>query len=299
MARWNEIPVEAAVTGSEPDGAEILARIARTLTAAHLDRDARALASAGIPRLRAEEAARDVVQGIGGSGAVSALSRAALAALHERARAESDATEDTEGPSDAILARAVLRAPSRPLDGTVRAALVRSGVAAPGSPRIAQGPALDRALAARGADALATGDRVVLPNGSAPEASLGLLAHELTHVAHARTSGPHGSGRVRREEREAESAERRVRAIFTPGEPPAPIPAFPGPINRLGKSSDAGPAERSDAPSTRPVVRLAATDRASDLPAPGPTASPDVGALKEEVLNALMDRLRTDAERGA
>jgi hypothetical protein len=105
---------------------------------------------------------------------------------------------DAPGPSEAqvhppaalgpLVQRALAVAPVEPVSDAARVFLAPLVGVDLSTARVRSGPEVEEATRARGADALAVGDDILLPQGeqgTSPE-SLGLLAHELTHVARRR-----------------------------------------------------------------------------------------------------------------
>jgi hypothetical protein len=167
--------------------------------------------------------------------------------------------------------------------------------------QIHTGQAADAAARRLNADAVSVGPSIMFRAGRfAPNSpsGLGLLGHELTHIAQAEAAGPGGApdrASLAREELAALENERRVLRLAS-GRPAvtaglATLPQAPAP-----------PALRST-----PVARAAAADRSvAPAPAEGGATSPapeltaqQLAALKDAIYRDLMDRIRTDFERGA
>ena len=167
--------------------------------------------------------------------------------------------------------------------------------------RIHTGQAADATARRFNADAVSLGPDIMFRAGRfAPDTAsgLGLLGHELTHVAHTRldrSAEAPERGALAREEFAALENERRVLQHAT-GRPAAtariaPIPRVP-PSRMVTRA---------------PTPRAAAVDRgvapppgASDAVSPSPDLSAEqLGALKEAIYRDLIDRIRTDFERGA
>jgi Domain of unknown function (DUF4157) len=169
--------------------------------------------------------------------------------------------------------------------------------------RIHTGQAADAAARRLNADAVTFGHSIMFRTGKFdPDSATGLalLGHELTHVARGahteedRSAGPPGRAALMREELAALENEQRVlqdaarKPVLT-----APIGAMPRePTSRASRST--------------PAPRAATVDRAMAAPpAEGGLSSPpelspqQLGALKEAIYRDLMDRIRTEFERGA
>jgi hypothetical protein len=167
--------------------------------------------------------------------------------------------------------------------------------------RIHTGQAADAAARRLNADAVSFGRSIMFRSGrfdpDSP-AGLGLLGHELTHVAQAaraesdRSAGAGGGAALDRDELAAIENEKRVLQHAT--------------SRRVAPAAVASPRE----PTTRasqaaPAPRAATTDRAVAPPSPEagsgvPELTPQqLGALREAIYRDLMDRIRTEFERGA
>ncbi len=157
-------------------------------------------------------------------------------------------------------------------------------------------------------DALAYPDRVLFAPGRYDPASstgLGLLGHELTHVARLRGQVPTGAqprhlgGAA--EEEEALRNERTVLRHF--GGPSAEAARPPAPLLELPTTTAQQP-EQDHATAAAP--RAAVSDRDLSVPTePGPSsrAAPELSPaqlarLKDEVYRDLLARIRTEFERG-
>lgn len=166
--------------------------------------------------------------------------------------------------------------------------------------RIHTGQAADAAARRLNADAVSFGRSIMFRAGKFdPDsaAGLGLLGHELTHVAQAARAesdsyaGSRSRAALARDELAALENERRVLQQAT-WKPVATAPVAPR-----------EPASR--APTAAPPPRAASVDRAMAPAAEGglsgpPELSPQqLGALKEAIYRDLMDRIRTEFERGA
>jgi hypothetical protein len=166
--------------------------------------------------------------------------------------------------------------------------------------RIHTGQAADAAARRLNADAVSFGRSIMFRAGKFdPDsaAGLGLLGHELTHVAQAARaeSDPSAGSRSRaaraRDELAALENERRVLQQAT-WKPLVTAPVAPRePTSR--------------APTAAPAPRAAAADRGVAPPRPeGVSSAPELtpqqlGALQEAIYRDLMDRIRTEFERGA
>jgi Domain of unknown function (DUF4157) len=166
--------------------------------------------------------------------------------------------------------------------------------------RIHTGQAADAAARRLNADAVSFGRSIMFRSGRFdPDsaAGLGLLGHELTHVAQAgraeldQSAGARGGAALAREELAAIENERRVLQHAT-WRPVAPVLA---------------PAREpaSGASKAAPSLRAASVDRGVTPPRPEAVSSaPEItpqqlGALQEAIYRDLMDRIRTEFERGA
>jgi len=184
------------------------------------------------------------------------------------------------------------------------------------------------------ADAVTTGRDIYFRSGSfAPQspAGLGLLAHELTHVAESERPGADWTRSTsdggRREELLARAAEQRVaRSVVSPvaaqayAMPAVPMPAVPMPavpmpavpmpavLHAAGPGPASATLHETQAAPALPVPgadRLrsmrADTDRpaATDLPPPMAPAEPNLGRLRATLFRDIMSQLRVEFERGA
>ncbi|MEV0825101.1 eCIS core domain-containing protein [Nonomuraea rubra] len=197
----------------------------------------------------------------------------------------------------------------RPVPVDVRTRL--EPVAGPGAAamRVRLGAEADAVARARHADGVTIGTDVLMRSGRyRPDTPKGfaLLAHEAGHVtALLRRGGapPAGPDAVAAEEEQARRAERAALRAYghgpLAGPPPpgpariaqaAPRPAFPSPSPRL-------PAPAS--PDGSPAAAAAVPMRADlDRPEPAAAAGFDVEALRRDLIDELMRRVRTDFERG-
>jgi Domain of unknown function (DUF4157) len=167
--------------------------------------------------------------------------------------------------------------------------------------RIHTGQAADAAARQLNADAVSFGLSIMFRSGRFdPDsaAGLGLLGHELTHVAQAargeadRSAGAGGPAALARDELAAIENERRVLQHATWRRvAPAPVAA---PREPTLSASRAAPAPRAAAVDR--VVAPPPTEAASSAPELTPQ---QLGALREAIYRDLMDRIRTEFERGA
>ena len=166
--------------------------------------------------------------------------------------------------------------------------------------RIHTGEAADAAARRFNADAVSFGRSIMFRAGKfAPDSAsgLGLLAHELTHVAHTESDGVAGSpGRAALAREELAAIENEKRVLQHATRKPAPMAQIA-----------AGPREPTPRASrTAPAPRAASVDRGvapppaeSGLSNPPELTAQQLGALKEAIYRDLMDRIRTEFERGA
>jgi Domain of unknown function (DUF4157) len=211
-------------------------------------------------------------------------------------------TRADDGRIEERLLAGALHGVARTLEPHVQAYLSRLLDLRIPAVRIHTGQAADAAARRFNADAVAFGRSIVFRSGKFdPDSAtgLGLLGHELTHVAHAAhteadgSAGPPGRAALMREELAALDNEKRV--LQHAAQKPvvsAPIGAMPRePTSRASRSA--------------PAPRAASTDRAMAPAAEGGLSSPpelspqQLGALKESIYRDLMDRIRTEFERGA
>ena len=170
----------------------------------------------------------------------------------------------------------------------------------------------------RSADAVTVGKDIYFRSGKfAPQspAGLGLIAHELTHVAEHERPGA-GWRRatadgVRDEERLAHRRERiatqssisplAAAAFAPPRTSPAPgSPAVPppSPVAAAASVPRAPAAAAAESPHLRPM--LAETDRPSaDAPPPAAPPAPSLDAIRRVLLRDVMNQIRVEFERGA
>jgi hypothetical protein len=201
---------------------------------------------------------------------------------------------------DARLSAGALHGLARTLDPYVQGWLSRLLDLRIPAVRIHTGQAADATARRFNADAVSLGSDIMFRAGRfAPDSAsgLGLLGHELTHVARAqsdRYAAPLDRTAMEREEAVAIENEKRVlqRATGKPGMT-ANLAAIPRPTP-------------SRAPTQAPAPRAASVDRAVASPATDDAVSPSpelsaqqLGALKEVIYRDLMDRIRTEFERGA
>jgi hypothetical protein len=167
--------------------------------------------------------------------------------------------------------------------------------------RIHTTAAADRLARRTGADAVTAGNSIYFRNGAfAPQtrSGLALLAHEATHVAWGQGARPLAVAPARAESPEESTAlgnERRFLARR------AAIPLTPPPLAPQAVRSSAVPPDKP-APA---FVQAASSTR--DLDAQGADAgapptqlsAATLRALKEDLFDSLLDRLRGEFERGA
>jgi hypothetical protein len=169
--------------------------------------------------------------------------------------------------------------------------------------RIHTGQAADAAARRFNADAVSFGPSLMFRSGKfAPDSASGLalLGHELTHVAHAHAETGGSAGSVdhavpAREELAAIENEKRVLQRLT-SKPSGAAQVASVPQEPILRASGNPPAPR--AASIDRGVAAPSAERGSSNPAPELTAQ-QLGALKEAVYRDLMDRIRTEFERGA
>jgi hypothetical protein len=168
--------------------------------------------------------------------------------------------------------------------------------------RIHTGQAADAAARRLNADAVSFGRSIMFRAGKFdPDSAvgLGLLGHELTHVAQAagaesdRSAGARSRAALARDELAAIENERRL-LQHAPWQPVAPARALAAPREPTSR-----------APKLAAPPRAAAVDRGVAPPRPeGVASAPELtpqqlGALQEAIYRDLMDRIRTEFERGA
>jgi len=162
--------------------------------------------------------------------------------------------------------------------------------------RMHTGAAADALARTQGADAVAVGADVHFRHGAfAPDtpAGLGLIAHELTHVAESQRPGVDWrrstAAGVQAEEILAEARESSVAGPAPPA-PRSPFAAAP-PTRQPPPTSIVASAP---APQARPMK--ADTDRPAAAPIP---AAPNLDQLRDGLYRDIMARIRVDFERGA
>jgi hypothetical protein len=167
--------------------------------------------------------------------------------------------------------------------------------------RIHTGQAADAAARRLNADAVSFG-RSIIFRGSKFDphsaAGLALLGHELTHVAYpeaARSAGSPDRTAIAREELAAVENERRVLQDAT-GHRVMSTPVAVGPRQPTPHVLRSAPAPR--AASVDRGLAPPPTDSGSLTASPELSAQ-QLGALKEAIYRDLMDRIRTEFERGA
>jgi hypothetical protein len=199
------------------------------------------------------------------------------------------------------LIAGALHGPARTLDPYVQGWLSRLLDLRIPAVRIHTGQAADATARRFNADAVSFGRDIMFRAGRfAPDSAsgLGLLGHELTHVAQARSdrfARSLGPTALAREEPAAIENEKRVLQHVTL------MPAI------APKIATAPREPRSPAVTLPPAPRAASVDRGvvpppggSDALSPPPElTAQQLGALKEAVYRDLLDRIRTEFERGA
>jgi hypothetical protein len=172
--------------------------------------------------------------------------------------------------------------------------------------RIHVGPAADRFAAAHGADAVSFAERIVFRHRCyEPQtvAGVALLGHELTHVAAAVKGEATSTAAAAREERTALANEQRLRVELAPtalrSSPALSVPAAPSHAAQAPvATTPAAPAAPAQA--VTPAVRAAAVERSLPAAPPSDRLPPGhVKQLKDEIYRELLDRIRTDFERGS
>lgn len=170
--------------------------------------------------------------------------------------------------------------------------------------RIHTTAAADRLARRIGADAVTAGTSIYFRKGAfAPHSRSGvaLLAHEATHIAWGQSARPLVPGPARADSPEESAAlgnERRflARRASIPLTPPPAAPAGPQTVRPPAASPDKpAPAFVKAASATRDLDPLA-----GEAGAPVAQLSPAaLRALRDDLFDALLDRLRGEFERGA
>jgi hypothetical protein len=204
------------------------------------------------------------------------------------------------GGFDQRLSAGALHGLARTLDPYVQGWLSRLLDLRIPAVRIHTGQAADATARRFNADAVSLGPDIMFRAGRfAPDSAsgLGLLGHELTHVAQARSdrsAAPLDRTTLDRQEAVALENEKRVlqRATAKPGMTTS-LAAIPRPTPFR-------------APTHAPTPRAASVDRTvapsvdGDAVSPAPELSAQqLGTLKEVIYRDLMDRIRAEFERGA
>jgi hypothetical protein len=216
----------------------------------------------------------------------------------------------------------------REVPADVRSRLRREVGQAADLMRVHAGPRADAHARAADADAVTRGRDVYLRQGRwAPrrEEGVALLAHEATHVAG--LVAPRGAWRrAVGDVAEEALARARERSLLAPGAAPSPTaPAggtgwpgtLEGPGTRFGSypghdhlgsaavassgyASGSAPAAAPAAPSASPAVAVRASGMRAGVDRDlTPAAAPDLDALRRGVIAEVMQRLRSEIERGA
>jgi hypothetical protein len=211
-------------------------------------------------------------------------------------------TRADDGRIEERLLAGALHGVARTLEPHVQAYLSRLLDLRIPAVRIHTGQAADAAARRLNADAVTFDRSIMFRTGKFdPDSAtgLGLLGHELTHVAHAAhteadgSAGPSGRAALMREELAALENEKRVL------QQAAQKPVVSVPIGAMPRE----PTPRASRSTSAP--RAASTDRAtgpaaeSGLSGPPELSPQQLGALKEAIYRDLMDRIRTEFERGA
>jgi hypothetical protein len=163
-------------------------------------------------------------------------------------------------------------------------------------------PAADRLAQAAGADALAYPGAVAFRSDAYhPERREGfaLLAHELSHVTDIQTGSAPAPGSAERQagEQRAQAVERAALTTTVAVPPDRPIP----PVTADTSPAPALPPLRfNEHPPVPPQPALSDRDvELSPPPAPTPIGPEQLAIFKDEIMRDLIDRIRTDFERGA
>ena len=203
-------------------------------------------------------------------------------------------------PIEEHLPAGVLRGLARTLDPHVQSYLTRLLDLRIPAVRIHTGQAADATARRYDADAVSFGPDVMFRAGRfTPESATGLalLGHELTHVAQTesgRSAGSLDRAAVARDELAALENEQRVLRHLA-GKLPAAAPRAAVPRQPASRASSNPPAPRAAS-----IDRGVAPPVDSGSPAPpAELSAQQLGALKEAIYRDLMDRIRTEFERGA
>jgi hypothetical protein len=208
--------------------------------------------------------------------------------------------------------RVVAQSPQRQLDGNLRRQLERLLARPLPAPTLYIGSAVDRLLDRYRADALTRGREILIRQDKfRPQtpAGAGLLGHELTHSTQPE---PATSGARVRQESEAMRNERRVLEHYSrrPGYDVEALQrhAEPSPAHGPLAAPQVEPAARHLAPAAADVpVGYQAARRDRDARGEAPPAAPQspmlstqqIQIIKDAVYRDLLDRIRSDFERGA
>lgn len=187
----------------------------------------------------------------------------------------------------------------RAVPADVRSRLRREVGPAADRMRVHTGPLADAHARAADADAVTMGRDVYLRQGRwAPgrDEGVALLAHEATHVAALIDPGAAWRRAVGAESEET-LARARERSLLGPG--PSPIAAIGAPAST--PTAYAAPAAPAAPPAPPPVAAVPASAMRAgverDLTPAAP--APDLDALRRGVIAEVMQRLRSEIERGA
>jgi hypothetical protein len=207
-----------------------------------------------------------------------------------------------EGRIEERLLAGALHGVARTLEPHVQAYLSRLLDLRIPAVRIHTGQAADAAARRLNADAVAFGRSIMFRTGKFdPDSAtgLGLLGHELTHVAHAAHTeadgfaGPPGRAALMREELAALENEKRVLQHA------AQKPVVSAPIGAMPREPTARASRSTPAPRAASTDRAMAPAAEAGLSSPPELSPQQLGALKEAIYRDLMDRIRTEFERGA
>jgi len=236
----------------------------------------------------------------------SGTARAGELSLAPEEEPVTEADRPAETPPPEPL-RAAQEAPSTGLDGNLVAEIERLLDRKLPPVRVATGTKADAAARAGLADALTIDETIHFRSGTfqpdRPE-GLALIAHEMVHADAIRTLPEPlpRSAAAEREERGALAAEARVRAVLA-DRPPLQLGPLARPAQSRMDPHPGAPPDLSARPGTR-RPRAAESDRALPTadampkpPAPG-LSEDDMREIKESVYRDLMERIRTDFERG-
>jgi hypothetical protein len=199
-----------------------------------------------------------------------------------------------------MLPTGVTQSPPLPLDGQVRNRLAGVLEMRIPSVKIYTNPAADQVAQQYGADAVTFGRSILFRTGRyEPETprGLGLLGHELTHAAQPRMppAVPPAPGAAQAEAQEETLALRNEQRVLNQ------LTVLPG----VPAAASSAPVAAKAPPPTMAAGRAAASDRAvGDAGEPGPPeprirlSAAQLRQIRDDVYRDLLDRLRTEFERG-